>query len=370
MVSALDVCARQLGSAAASSRLEQVIAQASQLLPAQGPITVFIHHNTLHAFEELTFDEGVQAGARTFGCQPYLTEDRYRQELARGRIRLEDLAEILVDDLRERADALIGPLGTRYHLRLAMLQHPLRSGPSEELRWFIAETDALTRFPKKLPTESRERLVRETRLWVLDNLRNGHDHAHREMLTDLLARYGAASMESWSEATWESLALQTLWRTCREGVHCLGAVPAKSPEFVRPRDWLLEATGEDSDRLVNELVIRFSAAFLDQGMAPWTLPHRAEGFFRAFIALYRQSAGPPDRWLSGLAAELDRLEAASIGPLESILESLDMFRCRGSRLERVSVRDVAVASRLGGNDSADGAASGSRSISGSAGERH
>jgi len=325
MVSALDVCARQLGSAAASSRLEQVIAQASQLLPAQGPITVFIHHNTLHAFEELTFDEGVQAGARTFGCQPYLTEDRYRQELARGRIRLEDLAEILVDDLRERADALIGPLGTRYHLRLAMLQHPLRSGPSEELRWFIAETDALTRFPKKLPTESRERLVRETRLWVLDNLRNGHDHAHREMLTDLLARHGAASMESWSEATWESLALQTLWRTCREGVHCLAAVPAKSPEFVRPRDWLLEATGEDSDRLVNELVIRFSAAFLDQGMAPWTLPHRAEGFFRAFIALYRQSAGPPDRWLSGLAAELDRLEAASIGPLESILESLDML---------------------------------------------
>lgn len=59
-------------------RLKQVIEHTGHLLPAQGPITVFIHHNTLHAFEDLTFDEGVPAGARIFGCLPYLPEDRYR----------------------------------------------------------------------------------------------------------------------------------------------------------------------------------------------------------------------------------------------------------------------------------------------------
>ena len=46
------------------------------LLPAQGPINVFIHHNTLHAFEDLPFDEAVKKGAQLYGCQPYLTEDR------------------------------------------------------------------------------------------------------------------------------------------------------------------------------------------------------------------------------------------------------------------------------------------------------
>ena len=187
--------ARPAGSDAGLIRLQHAIEHAGHLLPAQGPITVFIHHNTLHAFEDLSFDEGVQAGARVFGCRPYLPEDRYRQELARGRIQSEDLAAVLVEDLGDQADALIGPLGTRYHLRLAMLEHPLRLGPPEELRWFIAETDALTRLPKELPAESRERLIQETRHWVMRDLRNGHNHAHREMIADLLEHFGEAAIE-------------------------------------------------------------------------------------------------------------------------------------------------------------------------------
>src|SRR5450432_2896520 len=84
-------------------RLEQVIAHASHVLPAQGPITVFIHHNTLHAFEDLPFHEAVKKGAQVFGCHPYLSEDRYRDELARGRIRFSELHDVLEEDLGARA---------------------------------------------------------------------------------------------------------------------------------------------------------------------------------------------------------------------------------------------------------------------------
>jgi uncharacterized protein YbcC (UPF0753/DUF2309 family) len=63
------------------AHLKSLIEHAGHLLPAQGPITVFIHHNTLHAFEEEPFSEAVKKGAHVFGCQPFLTEDRYRQEL-------------------------------------------------------------------------------------------------------------------------------------------------------------------------------------------------------------------------------------------------------------------------------------------------
>ena len=122
--------------------LSEVIEHAGHLLPAQGPITVFIHHNTLHAFEDLPFNEAVMKAAHLFGCQPYLTEDRYRQELRRGRIRFTDLKETLENDLGERAGGRIPCFGTRLDLRLAMLQNPLRSGPTPELVWYVAEANA------------------------------------------------------------------------------------------------------------------------------------------------------------------------------------------------------------------------------------
>ena len=73
----------------------------------------------------------------------------------------------------------------------------------------------------------------------------------------------------------------------------------RRPAPSRHRDLLLEATGEDADALVHGLLIRFCAAFLDQGLAAWPLPRRDEGFFRAFCTLYRQPGGPPDRWMRG-----------------------------------------------------------------------
>src|SRR3954463_2369187 len=87
----------------APDRLRHAIDHAAHLLPAQGPINVFIHHNTLHAFEDRPFDEAVRKGAEVFGCQPYLSEARYRAELDRGRIRYEDLETVLEEDLGVRA---------------------------------------------------------------------------------------------------------------------------------------------------------------------------------------------------------------------------------------------------------------------------
>src|SRR5262249_61092525 len=84
-------------------------------------------------------------GARIFGCQPYLSEDRYREELGRGRIRFSELKGVLREELGARADQSILRLCTRLELRLAMLHYPLRYGPTEGLLWFMAEPDALRR---------------------------------------------------------------------------------------------------------------------------------------------------------------------------------------------------------------------------------
>lgn len=316
--------------------LKHLIEHTAHLLPAQGPITVFVHHNTLHAFEDLPFDAAVKKGARIFGCHPYLTEDRYRAKLSRGRMRFVHLEDVVREDLGERADDILPVFGTRLDLWLTMLQYPLRTGPTEELVWFVAETDALRCVRREVSSAVRERLIAETRRWVMRDLRGGNEAFQNQSrlkrgqrapaaLADLLNRFRDERIEAWSNADWERFTLQAMWRICCEGIREVPAFTPPPPEPVRHRDLLREATGMDTDILVHEMLIRFCAAFLDQGFANWPLPHRDKGFFHAFSALYRRAGGPPDLWLRGLARELTRLEEARLTPLESVNESLDML---------------------------------------------
>ena len=320
--------------------LRHAIEHAAHYLPAQGPITVFIHHNTLHAFEDLPFDAGVQKGAALFGCQPYLSEDRYREHLSRGRIQIADLSGVLLDDLGDGAEQLLGFMGTRFHLRLAMLQYPVRIARAAELRWFVAETDALNRLREEVPFNLRQRFIGETRHWVLRDLRsriergvNGHDNSSNgtspgmpDSLAALMQHFGQSSIELWTEETWEAFGLRALWRICCEGVQSIPPQDAATHRSaIRHRDWLFEATGDDADILVHDVLVKFCSAFLDQGFSRWPLPSRDQGFFRSFAALYQGMAGPPDRWMGGLANELARLEQSEVTPLESIRESLDLL---------------------------------------------
>src|SRR5262249_34126749 len=170
-VPALDEPSRADHSANGAHNMGQGIEHPAHYLPSQGPIRVFIHHNTLHALQHLPFHEAVKRGGALYGCNPYLPEDRYRAKLARGRILFEDLAAVLLEDLGDDGDRLLGFLGTRYHLRLAMLQHPLRLGPDNELRWLIAETDALRKFRSETPFQVKEQMIERTRRRVRGGLR-------------------------------------------------------------------------------------------------------------------------------------------------------------------------------------------------------
>jgi uncharacterized protein YbcC (UPF0753/DUF2309 family) len=324
-------------------RIEHAIEHAAHLLPSQGPIKVFIHHNTLHAFEHLPFHEGVKRGGATYGCNPYLPEDRYREKLARGRILFEDLAAVLMDDLGDDGDKLLGFLGTRYHLRLAMLQHPLRTGPDGELRWLIAETDALRKFRSETPFQVREQMIERTRRWVMRDLRSGptaDGHHLRETLASLFERFGEAKIESWSAEKWEAFTLSALWRICHRGVHGVQRFPVSAaPQPVRHRDLLLQATGVDTDRMVHEVLIRFCAAFLDQGMASWPLPERERGFLQSFIAVYKDGI-QVEGWLRDLPAELRRIDQQKLTALDLVDESMRRLGVPPSETEDYLTRSM------------------------------
>ncbi len=320
-------------------RLQETVEHAAHLLPAQGPITVFIHHNTLHAFEDLPFEEAAKEALRIFGCQVYLPEDQYREALRRGRIRYAELKRILETDLAESARQRVPCFGTRLDLRMAMLHDPLHTGPPEELLWHVAEADALRRMRPEVSATLRARFIAETRRWVMRDLRGGDESRPggsvalsenvetetARTLRAMLNRVGRSIIENWNEDDWEGFALQALWRVCHDGVRRLDPPKPRATDPKRHRDLLWMSVSEDSDLLVNSVLIRFVAAFLDQGLAARQMPLRDEGLFRAFCALYSQPWGPPNRWLRGLSRELRSLTRRQLSPLQSVLESLEIL---------------------------------------------
>lgn len=314
--------------------LRDVVEHAAHLLPSQGPITVFVHHNTLHAFEHLDFDAGVQAGGRRFGCHAYLPEDRYREKLRRGRIRVEDLEAVLQEDLGDEADRLVSIFCTRYALRLSMMQFSLHTGTTHELRWAVAESDALRRFRDEVPTSIRAEMLSDTRKAVLQ--REANQNGKCDTLDEVLEQFEAKAPETWNAQRWEAFVLNYLWRVCREGVcNAIGsddARPTRGDSVLRHRDLLIEAGGEDADLLVHASLIRFCSAFLDQGFADWNLPDRETGLFTAFLRQH-SSGVAPTRWCRDVRRECQRLLDNKTGPLESIDESLTLLGVSESERE-------------------------------------
>ncbi|MBL6707519.1 MAG: DUF2309 domain-containing protein [Planctomycetaceae bacterium] len=306
--------------------LTHLVEHAAHLLPAQGPLEVFVHHNTLHAFEDLTFHEAVKAAQERFGANPYFPESQYRELLDSGRITVADLEAVLNEHLGERDTEQIDGLGTRRQIRLAMLRHPLRVGPDAELRWVVAETNALETFHPEVPVRIREKLLAGAQQWVKETLSGTAevDDVHSQLINDFRDRFGRQP-EQWRDRTWERATLQLLWRICRQGVHDVPITGDSTRLIKHPRDLLLQATGQDINRYAHDLLIRFCGAFLDQGYAHWELPDRDEGLFKAFVSLYSRPRSVPDEWLRGLRDELLSLQRAQTSPEDSIEESLQLL---------------------------------------------
>jgi uncharacterized protein YbcC (UPF0753/DUF2309 family) len=246
-----------------SARLEHL----AHFLPAQAPLARFVHHNTLHAYESLPFLEAVTKAAKDLRAEPFLEEERYEEAVASGRIGREDLEaalrELVPEDSAEGArDSADTEVAARRELRLRRLLHPVPRVEGDAVDWLLSESDLLTHLRPELSDDARARLRAES---------DG----------DVPMLLGA------------------LWRRCL--LLARGATKNASPTPVRLRDRLLAATGLDTDERVHELLVRFVAAHLDQGVAYWPMPER-DGLWSTFRRVHGAGAHAP--WASSLPHEL------------------------------------------------------------------
>ncbi len=318
----------QSSASAAEANLDSIrhaIEHAKHYLPTQGPIAVFIHHNTLHALEHLPFDEAVLEGLRTYGSQPYWQESRYREEMDRDRIQVKDLQAVLGRDLELSGSTEIASGTTRYDLRYNMLLHSVLTGSDAELQWLFAQSDALDQFRTGVEPQIGFAEVEATRHWIMRDLRLHLSDSSTTIPSEIrsvLQSFPLRTIESWSDNTWKQLTLQLLWRICQNGVHRTSPLQHRSPSTFRHRDILLKLSHFDCDLQVHDLLIRFTSAFLDQGFAGWSIPQRKEGFYRCFLALFAEKSLWAEKWLQPLRALIETERQMVATPIESIANSL------------------------------------------------
>ncbi|MCZ7686547.1 MAG: DUF2309 domain-containing protein [Sandaracinaceae bacterium] len=266
-------------------RISHLLDEVSHLLPAQGPISVFIHHNTLHAFEDQPFEEAVVEAGRKLGCAPFLSEARYREELARGRIAEADVAAVLEEELGERGRERIAGRITRLELRRRMTLHGIPEASGAALSWLLAESPALRRFRAEAAYEAWEHL----------------------------------------EPSAQEAAVRALFEACLEAAQRATPRSPTAPRApVRHQALLLAAHGIDTDDLVNPVLIRFTAAYLDQGLAQRSMPGRERGMYACFLELYgSRAARLAGAWAGALPALVAEERRGDLSAEASIAASLE-----------------------------------------------
>lgn len=312
--------------------LPDLLAAAIKFLPSQGPIETFVHHNTLHCLETKSFHDAIAIGQKRFGAEGYLSEDKYRQFLKTGRISKIALREIIDQELGESALESLAGLSSRSQIRSTLLQNVVHCYRANELRWLAAEQKVFDRFEETVPAAIQQEMMTSAKVW----LQTHATEAGQRPFTEFFRAHGS-NTDAWSDSAWQSFSLRLLWQICREKTSASKTPTAKPCDVgvTRLRDRLYRLTGDDTDRSVHEILIRFTAAFVDQGYSNWNLPDRDEGFFEAFLTVYGRPSRGLDQWLWGLSNELQSRIQSEMTCWDSILLSLQEFQVAAEDVQEV-----------------------------------
>jgi len=246
--------------------LRGVIRLAGEVIAQYWPMRTFVHHNPLHSLEYLPFEETVRRGKQFMGGNGYLPGHLYRDYLKSGRIQSFHL------------DAALKPLVHDKHLAIG--SRTVTHG--DVLRACLAEglcTPVLEPLDDQLPDPANELIDR-----VASRL--------EPVLTfpDLRERIGAI-------AEGDQAAL------CR---------------WLTLSHWCDDTLGTEIVQQINDQLIKWCEAYLDEGHATWTMPGREKGLYGAWKALAVHEWSP-----CGIVDSSKKISRLPEHPEDALLESLN-----------------------------------------------
>jgi uncharacterized protein YbcC (UPF0753/DUF2309 family) len=278
-----------------------VIEEVGRLLPTQGPIDVFIHHNPLHEFEDRPFFEALEQAAELYRAAPYLPLETYQQEFRDGRINRRDLRDAILETLRLRQQELAE---SQIEIAVNSLIVASSLNRTSQIWWKLFEGGDLDT-PLMSDNELKFKAAANlSQSWLRSS-------AGDSLLADLVSNVSRVfpneihHLETVLEEL-ESPSLSPVQRYIRElWILALDWIVTSRPEdyggSLGPKPALVGPTGP-IDALVNPFLVKFSAAFLDQGLAYWSLEYREEGFQSALGKHLLDSGVMKPWWLSTLTS--------------------------------------------------------------------
>ncbi|MCK5235724.1 MAG: DUF2309 family protein, partial [Deltaproteobacteria bacterium] len=112
--------------------LHAAVRLASEAIAYYYPMTTFVHHNPLHGFEDMSFEDALKKGKDLFGAEGYLPEETYIDYLRCGRIKAEHLHQSLREAIERKGLSGYMKIGgkeiTPFDVLKASFEHKVSEG--------------------------------------------------------------------------------------------------------------------------------------------------------------------------------------------------------------------------------------------------
>ena len=287
----------------ANSRLQITAALnlMDHVLPGQAPILDFVHHNILHGFQHLPFEEALAAYEALTGICAYLPETHSRHFYRQGRINDHDLTAALAQYPVLQAEQTVCTLPDRIITRQAIytvaLLFDLQGISVSQLNWQIEELGALDTVHADVPPSVRSRLLAGNSrqdnpmkaLWegILTKLDLQQAAHHPETLLNLSLDQAEAWLTAHQGMPQPIESLQDYAATA------LDKLLSEIGDGISLRGFILALSGVDILDFVRPQLIRICASAMDEGVAAWHLPEcNRLGLYAAWRTMVSYDANP------------------------------------------------------------------------------
>ena len=302
-------------STEARDQIRQIVLNASEPIAPFWPMRTMVAQNPLHGLEYLPFDQAVRKGKDLLGGNGYLDNEEYRQFYRSGRITKESF---------KRAFFRVGPcsddqvtieVGSRKVSSKDVWQLHLLFGfeelPLPLLEWELSSDGSAKQFRQDLSEESRKKILKQT---------NKESEQYREYLEkvyvtnlweSVLATFGLSDSQASSQMS--------------ENLYSQKPTSISLPPQRTISNWVDDLTeGRVVVDQINNQLIKWMSAFLDEGLAGWKMPGREEGFYQVWRNLAQKDFSGKLLGITDFAQKIHSLPLAPEDAIHSSLHQLEI----------------------------------------------